>query len=117
MLYDDDGSIVFQWNEQDAIMVTAIGWSWQFPDNWRVPVSMQFGNELLSDRSYSAIIPAVAHGNAVSFTANRPVDDLLRPADQVVVRTTGAQLSIRLQPAKIATLLTHARQCRDVIKR
>ncbi|HEY0183641.1 MAG TPA: hypothetical protein VGC09_12615 [Rhodopila sp.] len=117
MLYDDDGSVVFRWDDQGRTLVTAIDWNWQFPDDSKVPVAMQLGDEWLSNASYSAVIQAVAHGNAVSFTADRPVDDLLRPAHHVVVRTTGAQLSIQLNPGKIDTLLERARRCRDVIRR
>jgi hypothetical protein len=115
MLYDDGGSVVFEWNDPQRTLVTAIDWSWQFPVDWKLPVAMQVGDVWLSNGGDSAIIEAVGHGNAVSFAVNQSVDDLLRPADHVAVRTRDAQLSIKLNQAKIGIVLLRARQCRDVI--
>jgi hypothetical protein len=115
MLYDDDGSVVFKWNRPDQTFVTAIDWSWQFPNDWTVPVAIQLGDTWLSNGGDSAIIQAVAHGNAVSFSVNQPVDDLLRPADHAVIRTTSSELSIKLNRAKVGVLISRARLCREAI--
>ena len=51
MLYNDSGSVTFEWDDQGQEQVTAINWNWQFPDNWRVPMTMQFGDTLLNTGS------------------------------------------------------------------
>ena len=67
MLYNDSGSVTFEWDDQGQEQVTAINWNWQFPDNWRVPMTMQFGDTLLNTgSSSSAVIEAVGHGDAAS---------------------------------------------------
>ena len=116
MLYNDSGSVTFEWDDQGQEQVTAINWNWQFPDNWRVPMTMQFGDTLLNTgSSSSALIEAVGHGNAVTFTANQPVEDLLRPADRVVVKTRDDELSIPLRRDKVKMLLAQTRKCRAMI--
>ena len=115
MLYDDDGSVTFEWNDPNRVFVTAIDWNWQFPDNWKVPVAMQVGDVWLSTHGDSAVIEAVGHGNAVAFATEQAVDDLLRPADHIDVRTTDKQMSIKLQPSKVGVLLSRMRKCRDAI--
>jgi hypothetical protein len=115
--YDDSGSVVFDWADPGRTVVTAIDWSWEFPADWKMPSAMQLGVVWLSNGGGSAIIEAVGHGNALSFAVNQPVDDLLRPADHIAVRTTGAQLSIKLNHSKVGVLLSRAQQCRAAIGR
>jgi hypothetical protein len=117
MLYNDEGSVVFEWQDPGRTSVTAIDWGWQFPNDWQLPVAVQLGDVWLSTGGDSAIIQAVGHGNSVSFAVNQPVDDLLRPADHVEVRTRNGQLSIKLNQVRVGALLTGARQCRDLIRR
>jgi hypothetical protein len=79
-------------------------------------MTMQFGDTLLNTgSSSSAVIEAVGHGNAVTFTANQPVEDLLRPADRVVVKTRDDELSIPLRRDKVKMLLAQTRKCRAMI--
>jgi hypothetical protein len=115
MLYDAGGSVVFEWGDAGRTLVTAIDWDWQLPDNWKMPVAMQIGDEWLSNGGDSAVIQAVGHGNAVTFAVNQPVDDLIRRSNHIEVKTTGTQLSITLNPAKNDALLSRARRCRGVI--
>jgi hypothetical protein len=117
MLYDDNGSVVFQWDGTSKTLVTAIDWRWQFPDNWALPVAVQLGDVWLSEGGNSVVIQAVGHGNAVSFSVNQSIDALLHPIDHILVRITNGQLLIALNPGKIITLLLHAKQCSDVIGR
>jgi hypothetical protein len=117
MLYNDDGSVFFEWAGGGRILVTVIDWNWEFPENSQMPVAMQLGSEWWSNGGDSAIIQGEGHGNAVSFALNKPIDDLLRTADHVLIRTKNAELSIKLNPAKTGVLLNHAGQCRDVVKR
>jgi hypothetical protein len=63
------------------------------------------------------VIEAVGHGNAVTFTANQPVEDLLRPADRVVVKTRDDELSIPLRRDKVKMLLAQTRKCRAMLRR
>jgi len=117
MIYDNEGSVTFEWGHQGETLVTAIDSNWAFPDNWKGPVAMQVGDVWLSNRADSAIIDAVGHGDAVIFTTDRPIDDLLRSAGQIVVKNTIADLSIKLEPAKMRILSSRMRKCRDSTKR
>ena len=117
MLYDQAGSVVFEWTNPDRILVTAIDWNWQFPADWKLPVAMQVGDVWLSSGGDSAVLQAVAHGNAVTFTSDQSVDGLLSTADHVVVKTTDSQLAIKLNQIKMGALLSHLGQCRDVMAR
>jgi hypothetical protein len=117
MLYNDEGSVIFEWVDPGTTSVTAVDWNWQFPSDWRLPVAVQLGDVWLSNGGDSAIIQAVGHGNAVTFAVNQPIDDLLGPADHVQIRTKNGELSIKLNQAKTGTLLSHARQCRELVRR
>jgi hypothetical protein len=117
MLYDGDGSVTFAWDGQARVAVTVIRWDWQFPTDWRVPVAMQVGDVWLANRADSVVIDAVGHGNAVAFSTDQAVHDLLRPADHIAVRTSGGEMTIRLKRDKVGTLLSRARKCRDAIER
>jgi hypothetical protein len=113
MLYDDAGAVTFKWIDPGTVLITAIDWDWQFPDNWKMPVAIQLGDVWLSNRGDSAVIEAVGHGNAVAFATDRVADDLLRPADHIAVKTTNGEMSIKLNHAKVDVLLSRARKCRD----
>jgi hypothetical protein len=117
MLYDNDGSVSFEWDDQGRILVIAIDRNWRFPDNSKVPVTMQLGDASLTNRDGSAVIEAVGHGSAVGFATDRAVDDLLRSASHIVVGTTNAELSIELTRAKMGVLLSRTRKCRDTIRK
>jgi hypothetical protein len=117
MLYDGNGSVTFAWDDSPLVAVTAINWDWQFPTDWKVPVAMQVGDVWLADHADSVVIDAVGHGSAVAFTTGQAVNDLLRPADHIAVRTNSGEMSIRLKPDKVSTLLSRARKCRDTIER
>ena len=117
MFYDNSGSVVFEWSDPGRTLVTAVDWNWQFPEDWKLPVAMQVGDVWLSNNGDSAIIPAVGHGNTVSFSVNQPVENLLASASHIETKTTGGQLSINLRQTKVGVLLAHAQQCRDVIRR
>lgn len=117
MLYDNEGSVTFEWDHQGETSVTATDSNWEFPDNWKGPVALQVGDVWLSNRADSAIIDAAGHGNTVAFTTDRPVEDLLRSASQIVVKNTSADLSIKLEPAKMRILSSRTRKCRDSTKR
>ena len=117
MLYDDAGSVTFDWDDPGRTLVTAINWSWQFPDAWNVPLAMRFGDAWLSNGGDSAVIDAVGHGNAVAFTTDQAVEDLLRPADQIAVRTRDGELSIHLRKDKLGVLLARTEACRHAIGR
>jgi hypothetical protein len=117
LLYDDNGSVTFEWRDPGKIQVTAINWNWQFPDNARTPVAMAFGEVWLTNHDGTAVLSAVGHGSSVTFTTDRPVDELLRPANRIAVRTTYDEMSIRLRSEKIGVLLSRLRNCRDVIGR
>jgi hypothetical protein len=113
MLYDHAGAVTFEWSDPGTVLVTAIDWDWQFPDNWKMPVAMQVGDVWLSSPNDSAVIEAVGHGNSIAFSTHRAADELLRPADHIAVRTTNGEMSIKLNHAKVDTLLSRARKCRD----
>jgi hypothetical protein len=117
LLYDDSGSVTFEWKDPGKIQVTAINWNWQFPDNVKAPVAVAFGEVWLTNHDGTAVISAVGHGSSVTFTTDRTVDDLLRPASRIVVRTTYDEMSIKLRPDKTGVLLSRLRNCRNVIKR
>lgn len=117
MLYDDSGSVTFEWDDPGRTVVTAIDWNWQLPDNWNVPVAMRFGDAWLSNGSDSAVIEAVGHGNSVAFTTDQAVDDLLRPADHIVVKTRDGEMSIPLRRDKVGVLLARTQACREAIRR
>ena len=136
MLYQvTDGSVTFAWDERGTagsesagsdslgpagagpgrVLVTAINWDWQFPSDRKQPVAIQVGDVWLADRASSVVIDAVGHGNTVAFTTDKPVDELLKPADHITVRTTNAEMSIPLKRDKVGVLLSRARMCRDAI--
>jgi hypothetical protein len=117
MLYNSDGSVSFEWDDQGRIFVIVTDQNWQFPDNSKVAVTMQLGNVSLTNRDGSAAIEAVGHGNAVGFVTDNAVDDLLRPANHIVVRTTNTKLLIKLTQAKMGVLLSRTRKCRDTIRK
>jgi len=117
MLYDDSGSVIFEWDAPGRTFVTASDRDWQFPDEGKMPAAIQVGDVWLSNGGGSVVIEAVGHGTNVSFTVTQPIDDLLRSADHIGVKTIPADLSIKLNHAKIAVLLSRARDCRDLIKR
>jgi hypothetical protein len=111
----DAGSVVFEWQNAGGTSVTAIDWTWELPAGWRMPVAMQIGDIWLSNGGNSAIIEGVAHGNTVQFPISQPVDELLRPAEQIQVQIKGSTLSVPINRSKLATLLDRAKQCRDGI--
>lgn len=115
LLYDDNGGVSFEWDDANRIVVTATNWNWQLPDNWTVPVAMRFGDVWLSNRGNSAVIEATSHGNAVVFTTDRPIEDLLRPAEAVFVKTGDGEMAIQVRREKIGALLSRAEQCRHAI--
>lgn len=117
MLYDDAGSVTFEWDDPGRTLVTAINGNWQFPDQWKVPLAMEFGDAWLSNGSNSAVIDGVGHGNAVAFTTDQAVDDLLRPADHIAVRTGDGEMSIRLRRDKMGKLLERTQLCLQAIRR
>jgi hypothetical protein len=116
-LQSDAGNVVFEWRDAGRVSVTAINWSWELPADWHLPVAIQIGDVWLSNGGNSAIIQGVSHGNSVTFPISQPVDALLRPAGQIQVQIKGSTLSIPLNRTRVSTLLDHAQQCRDVIKR
>lgn len=116
MLYGRDGSVIFEKDSRGKTAATAIGWSWQFPKGWKMPVAVQLGNVWLSNAGGSAIIQAVGHENSVSFEVDQPVEDLLRPADHILVKTNGGELVIDLNHTKMDGLLSQQRRCFDAIK-
>jgi hypothetical protein len=113
----DAGNVVFEWRGGGGASVTAINWGWELPADWRLPVAMQVGNVWLSNGGNSAIIEGVSHGNTVTFPVTQPTDELLRSAGQIQVQIKGSTLSIPLGHTRVSSLLDHAKQCRDVIKR
>lgn len=115
MLYDDAGSVVFQFADRDMTLVTATDRDWAFPNNAGLPVAMRLGDVWLSNGGGSAIIDGVGHGNAVGFAVTQPVQELLRPADHLEVRTTVSSLLIQLNNAKLSALLSRVQQCRDAV--
>jgi hypothetical protein len=117
MFYNDEGSVTFDWADQNKTLVTAINSNWQFPDDWETPVAMQLGEVWLDNHRDSVIIQAVGHGNAVTFAADQAVDDLLRPADHIVIRTNIGEMSISLPHGKMGNLLSRTRSCRDAAGR
>lgn len=117
MLYDNSGVVTFEWNDRGKTLVTALNWSWQFPDNSKMPVAVEFGAVWLTNHDGSAVITAVGHGNSVTFATDQAVDDLLRLADHIAIRTKYDEMSIKLRPDKVAVLLSRLRDCRDVIRR
>jgi hypothetical protein len=117
MLYDDGGSVTFDWTDPGRVLITAINWDWQFPANWKMPVAVQLGDVWLSNRGDSAVIEAVGHGNGVAFETDKAADELLRPADHIAVRTTNGAMSIKLNHAKVDVLLSRTRKCRDATQR
>jgi ribosomal protein S8 len=78
---------------------------------------MQFGDAWLSNGGDSAVIEAVGHGTAVAFETHQAVDDLLRPADHIVVRTKDGVMSIKLKRDKVGVLLARTQECRRSIGR
>jgi hypothetical protein len=117
MLYDHDGSVTFEWDSLGRTFVIAINWDWQFPDNWKMPIAIQLGDAWLSNQVDSVVVDAVGHGSTLTFATDSAVDDLLRPADHITVRTTKAEMTIRLKRDKIGVLLSQTRKCRDMIGR
>ncbi len=117
MLYNDAGSVFFQWTDGGTILATAIDWNWQFPEDSPMPVAMQLGNEWWSNGGDSAIIQGEGHGNAITFVLNKPIEDHLITADHITIKTKAAELSISLTLSKLNKLLSRARQCRDVTGR
>jgi hypothetical protein len=117
MLYDNGGSVSFEWDGQGRIMVIVIDQNWHFPDDWQVPLAIQLGDAWLTDHNGSALIEAVGHGDAVGFALDQAVDDLLRPAGQIRVKTNNTEMSIKLAPAKMDTLLSRTQKCRDTIEK
>ncbi len=117
MLYDDAGSVTFEWDAANRTLVTAINWNWQLPDNWKVPVALQVGDAWLSNGGDSAVIEAVGHGNAVAFETDQPIEEMLRPADHIAVRTKDGEMSIKLKRDKVGVLLAKTQDCRRVIRR
>jgi hypothetical protein len=117
MLYDDAGSVTFEWDDPGRTLVTAINWDWQFPDQWNVPLAMQLGDAWLSNGSDSAVINGVGHGNAVAFTTDQAIDELLGPADHIVVRTRDGELAIHLRKDKLQVLLARTKLCRQATGR
>jgi hypothetical protein len=113
LLYDGDASVTFEWADPGRTLVIAIDSRWQFPDGWTTPVAVKVGDVWLTDHSGSVAIDGVGRGSAVSFTTDQAVDDLLRPAERILVRTVGAETSIRLRPEKMRVLLDRLRKCRD----
>lgn len=113
----DGSSVIFEWRGRGQPTVTVVNLNWQFPDNWQVPVAMQVGDVWLSNGADSAVIDAIAHGNAVTFPVMQPVEPLLRSASQIEVRAKAGTLKVPLDPVKLPALLDHAQQCRDVIER
>jgi hypothetical protein len=111
MLYDNDGSVTFEWGQKNKTLVTAVDSNWALPNNWKGPVALQVGNVWLSNGAGSAIIDAVGQGTAVAFTTDLPVDDLLRSSGQIVVKNNSADLSIKLEPAKMRKLSSRTRKC------
>lgn len=117
MFYDENGAVSFEWRDPGRTLVTAINWNWQFPDNAKTPVAIEFGEAWLTDHDGSAVITAVGHGNSVTFATSQPVEDLVRLASRIVVRTKVEEMSIRLRPDKVEVLLAKLRNCRDAIGR
>jgi hypothetical protein len=117
MLYDDAGSVTFEWDDPGRTSITAINTNWQFPDQWNVPLAMQFGEAWLNNGNDSAVIDGIGHGNAVVFTTEQAIDELLRPADHIEIRTRVGEMSIRVPREKLNTLLAQAQACRKVARR
>jgi len=116
-LYNDDGSVTFEWDDPGKVLVTAVDKKWEFPDTGRMPVAMALGDVWLSNHSGSAIIDAVGHGHAIGFVANEEVDDLLRQAGKIVVKTKSVDLTITLTHSKTRVLLSRMGDCRDSIRK
>jgi hypothetical protein len=117
MLYDAANSVVFEWDKPDRTFVTVTNQQWQIPDESAFPVLMRLGDVWIGNGEPGPILPAVRHGNAFSTVITQSVDELLPPADRIEVVTSNEQWSMRLNQAKIGTLLPQARRCRDVIRR
>jgi hypothetical protein len=117
MLYNDDGSVMFEWDDQGRILVIASGRNWQFPDDTKVPVAMQLGDAWLKNRDGSAVIEAVGHETTIGFATDQAVDELLRPADHILVISPDVELSIKVTPAKMGVLLSRTARCRESTRR
>jgi len=116
-LYNDDGSVTFEWDDPGKVLVTAVDKKWAFPDTGRMPVAMQLGDVWLSNHGGSAVIDAVGHGRAIGFVANQAVDDLLRQAGKIVIKTKGVDLTITLTRSKTRVLLSRMNDCRQSIRK
>jgi hypothetical protein len=117
MLYDGARSVTFEWDNPGRTTVTAIDPDWQFPDDWQLPIAVQVGDVWLTNHEGSVVTQAVGHGSAVAFTTDQAIDDLLRPADRIKVKTKNADMSIAVRHDKVATLLARAHKCREVIRK
>jgi hypothetical protein len=117
MLYQSGGSVTFEWSDPTKTHVAASDPNWQFRNDQKMPVAVELGDVWLSDHAGSAIIEALGHGNAVAFATDQSIDDLLRSAAQVVVKTKSGDLIIAPPRGKMAVLQAHAHDCQVAIRR
>jgi hypothetical protein len=117
MLYQSGGSVTFEWSDPTRTLVAASDQNWQFRDDQEMPIAMELGDVWLSDHAGSAIIEALGHGNAVAFATDQSVDDLLRSAEQIVVKTKSGDLIIAPPRGKMGVLLARAHDCQVAIGR
>ena len=117
MLYQSGGSVTFEWSDPTRTLVAASDQNWQFRDDQEMPIAMELGDVWLSDHAGSAIIAALGHGNSVAFATDQSVDDLLRSAEQIVVKTKSGDLIIAPPRGKMGVLLARAHDCQVAIRR
>jgi hypothetical protein len=114
VLADDLHSVTFDWLI-GSVAVTATSRTWHLPEG-KQPVAVQIGDQWL-DKAKSVVLEADGHDTTIRSMIDQPIEDLLRNASQIRVKTAVGDLVLPVNPRKMEALLTAAGRCRSLTKR
>lgn len=112
MLYDNATNVVIEWVYPNQIFVIVTNSDLKIPVNERISVGMQ-----INSGSWSFFRALGVGGNGFTFATDQPVAETLRSATTIEFLTSDADLSIKVSPGKINTMLSRARECRELMQR
>jgi hypothetical protein len=113
-LIDKDGSLAFTWERGKPITVSVITPALATSETMsQLHVTMQIGGTWVKDHQP---LDAVGFGTNVNFVIDdRSIEDQLRVADSIAIRTDKSEFLMYLPRDKMTALVGHVKQCRDSV--
>lgn len=114
-LRDDYTTSYWVWRHDEPTHAMVRRGDWHFGDDAPLEIAMQIGPVWLGRGNGAPNLTALGRDTTVIFLVEQPIDDLLLAADQLTINVDKSTYSIRLQHAKMVSLILALRRCRSAI--